>query len=72
MSDFIHASGDTASVLKAIAILAQKLSDDFEMFVSDCDNFNARSPHRFTNGGCLINTALDDGCSILNCPLAKE
>ncbi len=63
MSDHIEVSGSTMSTLKAVAIVAQKINDDFEMFASDCDNSNG-------HGGCLINTA--DGCLMLNCPLAKE
>jgi len=63
MSDHIKANGDTASVLKATAVVAQKLNDDFEDLSMDCENANG-------HGGCLINTA--DGCLMLNCPLARE
>ena len=62
MSDFIYASGDTVSVLKAIATVAQKINDDFEMLASDCENSDPIY-------GCLINS---DGCLMLNCPLSKE
>lgn len=61
--DHIRASGDTASVLKATVVVAQKLNDDFEELAIDCENSNG-------HGGCLINTA--DGCLILSCPLTRE
>jgi len=63
MSDHIKASGDTASVLKVVVVVAQKLNNDFEELSMDCENANG-------HGGCLINTA--DGCLILSCPLARK
>ncbi len=63
MTDHIKVYGDTASVLRATVIVAQKLNNDFEELSLDCENANG-------HGGCLINTA--DGCLILSCPLKKE
>ncbi len=48
MSDHMEVSGSTMSILRAMAVVAQKTNDDFGRLALDCDNYNG-------HGGCLIN-----------------